>query len=306
MTEDDRTSSRPFEGDRDLTLLRGFLSRLTAGGPPQSCWHPGDIVWTLFQNTRFDPYESVRLWGKGEELAGFAVLEEPDGVVVQVRPDLRGVLEVRILRWAAERLSDPARNPGVEIWTRALDADQRFVSLLGRLGFRRAEDHAVKMHRRLDGPIPETPLPGGWSVRPVGGEDEWVRRVELHREVWSPSGVTLAAYRRLRTAPGYDPDLDLVVAGPGGEFGSYCICWFDSASRTGLFEPIGTHPDHRRNGLGLAVMLEGLWRLRALGAENALVTYISGNDAAARLYESAGFRVVDRECLYGRKLGGFS
>lgn len=128
----------------------------------------------------------------------------------------------------------------------------------------------------------------------------------MHREVWSPSRVTLAAYRRLRTAPGYASGLDLGAAGPDGEFGSYCICWMNPASKTGLFEPAGTHPAHRRKGLGLAVMLEGLRRLRTLGAETALVTHVGGNEAAARLYGSAGFEVVDREYLYGRKLEGFS
>ncbi len=53
-------------------------------------------------------------------------------------------------------------------------------------------------------------------------------------------------------------------------------------------------------------MMEGLRRLRALGAEDALVTRVGGNEAAARLYESAGFEPVDQEHLYGRKLEGFS
>jgi len=120
------------------------------------------------------------------------------------------------------------------------------------------------------------------------------------------SRVTLASYRRLRTAPGYDPALDIVAARPDGSFDSYCICWFDAASGTGLFEPVGTHPAHRRKGLGRAVMLEGLRRLRAFGAESALITYIGGNEPAARLYESVGFEAVDREHLYGRKLEDFS
>jgi len=69
----------------------------------------------VFQNTRFDPYENVWLWENGEGLAGFAILEEPDSAVAQVRPRLRGVLEEPMLRWAAERLADPARNPGAGI-----------------------------------------------------------------------------------------------------------------------------------------------------------------------------------------------
>ncbi|MGI8860794.1 MAG: GNAT family N-acetyltransferase, partial [Rubrobacteraceae bacterium] len=62
------------------------------------------------------------------------------------------------------------------------------------------------------------------------------------------------------------------------------ICWFDPSSKTSLFEPVGTRADHRRKGLGLAMMLEGLRRLRALGAEDSLVTHAGNNEAAARLY----------------------
>ena len=115
MTTDEQMPSRPYEGVRDLALLRGFLSALNTEGSPQSCWHPGDLVWTVFQNKHFDPHENIRLREDANGLAGFAVLEEPDGVVAQVRPALRGVLEERMLRRAAEKLADPARNPGAGI-----------------------------------------------------------------------------------------------------------------------------------------------------------------------------------------------
>jgi ribosomal protein S18 acetylase RimI-like enzyme len=114
--------------------------------------------------------------------------------------------------------------------------------------------------------------------------------------------MTPEAYRNLREAAGYMPSLDLVAAGPDSVFGAYCLCWHDPASRTGLFEPLGTSPAHRRLGLGRGVMIEGLRRLRALGTETALVTAFSENRAAAGLYESVGFRTVGREHLYGKKL----
>jgi mycothiol synthase len=154
----------------------------------------------------------------------------------------------------------------------------------------------------LGGPLPETPSPAGWTVREVEGEGEWEDRVGVHREVWPSSRMTLEAYRRLREAPGYVAELDLVAAGPGGALGAYCICWLDEGSKAGLFEPVGTHPAHRGNGLGRAVMLEGLRRLRALGASSVLVTSLHDNVAASGLYESVGFRTVNREYLYGKKL----
>jgi mycothiol synthase len=118
---------------------------------------------------------------------------------------------------------------------------------------------------------------------------------------WHPSRVTLEAYRRLRTAPGYDPRLDLVAVAPDGTFGSYCICWFDPGSRTGLFEPLGTSTMYRRKGLGKSVMHEGLRRLRELGAHTAFVTAVHDNEAARSLYESVGFQTVNRERLYGKQ-----
>jgi hypothetical protein len=49
MPGDFRTPSRPYAEDGDLARLRGFLSGLATDGPPHSCWHPGDLVWTVFQ-----------------------------------------------------------------------------------------------------------------------------------------------------------------------------------------------------------------------------------------------------------------
>jgi mycothiol synthase len=127
--------------------------------------------------------------------------------------------------------------------------------------------------------------------------------VEMHREVWHPSKVTLEAYRRLRTAQGYDPRLDLVAVAPDGAFGSYCICWFDPGSGTGLFEPLGTRTTYRGEGFGKSVMYEGLRRLRELGAHTAFVIAFHDNNAARRLYESVGFETVNTERLYGKAVG---
>ena len=219
MTTGSATSSRPYGGDNDLALMREFLSAAAAASPPQAYYHPGDLSWNLYRNPELDPRSEVRLWqDRGGNLLGFAWLEEPDGVVMQVRPDLRGtgILEEPILAWASERLADPGRNPGGEIWTRALETDRRLADLLGSLGFERDPFHALKMHRGLGDPMPEAPSPTGWSVREVDGEGEWEDRVEIHREVWQSSRMSLGAYRRLREAPGYMAELDLVAVGPGG------------------------------------------------------------------------------------------
>lgn len=289
--------SRGYGRDGDLALVCGFLSEAVAASPPHYYYHPGDFVWALFQNEDFDPRENVRLFEDDDGLLGYALLEGSDGVIMQTRPDLRGSGEIEdgMLSWATSR-----RNPETGIKTGSLETDTAMNALLEKLGFERNPNPSFKMLLHPLEDVPRVATPDGWSVRNVGDEEEWERCVDLHREVWSPSRVTLTAYERLRKAPGYDPSLDLVAVGPEGEFSAYAICWFDPRSCVGLFEPVGTHPEYRRMGLGKAVITEGLRRLRNLGARHALVLCAHDNEPALRLYENAGFRLVEREYVYVR------
>ena len=156
------------------------------------------------------------------------------------------------------------------------------------------------MHRDLDASIPDPPLPDGAVIRPLADDTEIAARVALHRAVWTNSHMTDASYARMRAVPGYLPDLDIVAAMPDGAFASYCVCWLDPVNRTGEFEPVGTRSAYRRQGIGKAVVLDGLRRLKAHGAHTAIVAPAAGNDASLALYLSAGFRVVDREMAFTR------
>jgi mycothiol synthase len=160
----------------------------------------------------------------------------------------------------------------------------------------------LHMRKDLDQPIPPGILPGGWIIRHVAGEDEFAQRVALHREVWHPSKVTLEAYRRMRTVPGYTPELDLIAVSADGTFASYCICWLDPVSKVGEFEPVGTRAAYRGKGLGKAVMLEGLRRLKATGMHTAIVYTNSSNEAARKLYGSVGFEVYNRSYDYVKRV----
>jgi len=66
----------------------------------------------------------------------------------------------------------------------------------------------------------------------------------------------------MRGIPGYTPELDLVAVSADGTFASYCICWLDPVSKIGEFEPVGTRAAYRGKGLGKALMLAGLRRLK--------------------------------------------
>jgi ribosomal protein S18 acetylase RimI-like enzyme len=109
-------------------------------------------------------------------------------------------------------------------------------------------------------------------------------------------------YEFVRSTPAYRQDLDCVVEAPDGSIAAYTLAWLGEENRVGELEPVGTHEDHRRRGLGRAVNLFALRRLRDEGATTALVA--CRGDAAypipCKLYESVGFREIARHLPFKR------
>ena len=143
-------------------------------------------------------------------------------------------------------------------------------------------------------PLPEGPVGDGYVVRSL----------DLATEQDSEGGaaVSRAAFGNQRTgemmrglagAPSYRPEHDLAAIADDGTFAAYTTVWWDQVNRYIIFEPVGTHPEHRRRGLASAVMAEGLRIGAALRADTAYVGSGAGNPSNL-LYESLGFtEVVD-------------
>jgi mycothiol synthase len=294
--------SRPFGGQADLDNLRRFLvDAARVAGPANGCFHIGDLLWGryMYEDSVSNPAGRIHIWeGDQGDVLGFAWLYPPAAVELNVNPRHRGDADLltAMLTWAdGRRRAVVGGDPPKPLTTSALADDEVTASHLSALGFARTDDPPLLFFTRpLTDPIPTSVLPDGFSVRPLVGEAEYEERVALHREVWRPSRVTVDAYRRLRTAAGYDPELDLAAVAPDGTFAAYAILWFDAENRTGEFEPVGARPAYRGRGLTKAVLFEGMRRLRARGADLAIVYTPESNEPARRLYETVGFRVVNR------------
>ena len=96
-------------------------------------------------------------------------------------------------------------------------------------------------------------------------------------------------YLDIQRCPLYRRDLDIVAVAPNGDLASFCTVWYDDVTRSAYFEPVGTYAPYQRRGLATAVMVEGLHRVKHLGATiafvggysqeaNALYTAVMGQD----------------------------
>ena len=295
--------TRPYSSDQDLQRIQNFLTEARAAVGNWGYLHPGDVLWRIFRSPDADPRSTTHLWEDGRgSLLGFALFYPPNAVDIQIGPALRGsgLLEHQMLDWAESqaRQFPPAGPEQPALITDAFTDDTRRIALLTERGFRPSGTSYCYMVRDMDQPVLSPDLPAGFSIASMAGgadTDKWLS-VQWARG----STITAEACHKLRLAPGYDFDLDLVAVAPDRSFAACCLCWLDPANKVGLLEPVGTREAHRRRGLGKALVCEGLNRLKKLGAVQTLVYPTSDNQAAVNLYQSAGFATTHRFADYAR------
>lgn len=283
---------RPYQGEADLDRLLDLLSESNLLDPAAGVLQPGDLTWWMRQNTVFDPVVGLRLFETGGRLVGFVFNDPLTWAVIQAHPTLKP----NWLHELTEYAEEVARAAGSHLTVRVFSGDARLLGVLRARGYVPTGTPSLAFERPLhsDQAGPSDP---GIHLRPVRAEPpDLSARVELHRAVWQPSRFTLEAYLNLRAAPSYRPELDVVAETAGGRLAAYALGWFDARTKTGEFEPVGTHPDFRGRGLAGAVLAEVMRRFQALGARRAIVSTSADNAAAVRLYQSAGFQ-VDGEYL---------
>jgi predicted N-acetyltransferase YhbS len=158
-------------------------------------------------------------------------------------------------------------------------------------GFSRTEDREAVQRQDLSGPIPD-PLPPaeGYMLRETSDDpDDHARMADLLNAGFGRDIHSAAEYASFTAvSPSFRHDLNLVAVGPDGTFAAHAGFTYDEANRFGILEPVCTRPDHRRRGLALSLIREGIRRVRRLGA--VAVTVDTGADEGPnRLYEAAGF-----------------
>ncbi|MFJ8991111.1 GNAT family N-acetyltransferase [Streptomyces sp. NPDC102279] len=116
-------------------------------------------------------------------------------------------------------------------------------------------------------------------------------------DAWAPSTYTAEAHEGVRQTVGYRGDLHVLVQAPDGTMEASTIMWLDEVNSTAEFEPVGTHPDHRRLGLGTVMILHGMLLARTAGAVHATVPCLGapGHPRARGLFHSVGFWELSRD-----------
>jgi ribosomal protein S18 acetylase RimI-like enzyme len=250
----------------------------------------------MAQRLPYDDWDA-RLWFEGDTLVAWGWstgwrIER--GLSYEFRPGHRGLLE-EMLAWASPDA------------TSVKSGDDETAALLEAHGFAHDRDAPwLRWNaRRLD-ELEEPVVPEGFRLATMVEYGDFASRAACHRSAFgspeTPSRFKDEVYETVRCETPWRAELDCVIVAPDGSVAAYALAWLDGRNRVGELEPVGVHADHQRRGLGRAVCLFALQRLREQGAETALVGS-RGDDAypAPRLlYESIGFREAWRHLPYRR------
>lgn len=292
---------RSYSTEDDYWRIRNFLREMMVlNNLREFSWHVARFDywrWHGVENLGHGRLkESVFIWETpAGQIAAVLNPEEPGNAFLQVHPQYRTPeLEEEMLALAEKFLAKTNAAGSPELWVWADSQDTLRHKILSRHGFRRLDsgEGAEVQHRRLlTEPIPETPVIPGYTIRALGDGLELLERcyasgLGFHNDIQTAveNRDESSWYRNIQTAPLYRRDLDLIAVAPDGAIAAFCTIWFDDVTRTAYFEPVATVPVHRRRGLGKAVLLEGLRRLKRMGGT---VAFVGGYSTVANiLYEN--------------------
>ena len=278
-----------------MTKVLHFLATVRSG---EVCgyFHAGDFIWRSFSpEYDYNRQENIRIWSdsKNGQIIGFAWILPGDYGEYFPRQDILGMPDDReMLAWLEARMLKtipPNESRRFETGGPTVNSPYPNNALreatLKQAGYQRAADIYLQMEfkdrHRLDYCLPQ-----GFTISSVAQGLAIAKLIENRRQ------HSLDRYRHLTHVDGYASDLDLAVVSSDGAVASYCICWYDGYSNSGLFEPVGTLPNFRRRGLAKALMLEGIKRLLSKEATKIFVCPQATNQAAVALYQSVGFETI--------------
>jgi mycothiol synthase len=308
--------------DADLEAVCALLNHCSEVGNLDDTYTPEDLRLE-FESPGLDREKDLRVWlDESGRIVSFSQIWLPkvqnEGEVAgylywRIHPDARGeALEDQLFAWASERLGSLAREQGVTARIRSggLEHDAYSRGVLERQGLGIVR-YFFKMECDLSEPIEEPSLPEGFTLRHVRNEEE----MKLWVDVFNNSFIDHYDFHPMQvedhlhwlTSPKYKPEQDLIAVAPDGTFAAFCFCWIDPEDNVrnnrseGWIDILGTRRGYRKIGLGRAMLLAGLRKLKEDGVEKGVLGVDAENPTGALgLYESVGFKNVRTHIAYAK------
>lgn len=259
--------------------------------------HKGDVGHRMFNGgipRGHDAPDIFYYWEDedGELIAFASIYGWWESFDLQVTPDYRFTDTHRdIFVWCEQATIDFAKRIGnapKEVIFEVCPSDTQYKDFVTAQGYKHSK-HTLTLTEHKLSAFPDAPLPEGFTIR-LATNDDLANLADVHNHSFT-NKWNAENYGKVFNAP--HMEREFVVVAPDGRFAAFTNIWHDDINHSILFEPVGTHSDFRRMGIGKAMMVHVLKIMQAEhGIKTAYVCHEppDKNIASGKLYESVGFK----------------
>ncbi|TFG29499.1 GNAT family N-acetyltransferase [Candidatus Thorarchaeota archaeon] len=236
--------------------------------------------------------EYVKIWEEEKTGIVAVTISKPCGEFrIFIHPEFRNFEETLVEALETQFKEMKKNDTKTKMYFIVEAGDTLRERLLENCGY---ENKGVCEHNRIlphDYNVPQYTLPEDYTIRHVDIEKDFENYRAVQGSVFSHCGefMTLEAAKIYSEADFYHSERDIVVVAPDGSFAAFATGRMDPISKLAEVEPVGVHPNHRRKGLGKAIVLECIRRLQKHGAIAIVILGAASTEEATRLYDSLGF-----------------
>jgi ribosomal protein S18 acetylase RimI-like enzyme len=304
----------PFSFDRDLDLVRRFLLEVYK--------QSGSLHYLIpikVENQKFGPCgpkyspeddEAIMIWRASDEDDSEIIAISHRGSAgnyhIEVHPDFK-LMEKNLFQ-EIEKLEREIVGEGrSRMYMYTVGPDSRRAQVLTEMDYQDYGLHEYNYRFPQDAAIPDNPLPNGYTMRGLRGEQDYVKFIEVIGSVYDHCRqyMTVEKMIFMTKAEFYHQDLNLIVADNSGRFVGFCMYRWDLMTGIAEMEALGAHPDFADLGLEEALLSEGLRRVSEYQPNLICAVEIDVSDSLNQMLESAGFirsvtmnqwgKIIDRE-----------
>jgi mycothiol synthase len=316
---------RRFRGEADYPLMVAILDTCNVADRLDYINTVEEVAWVFSHLENCDPKQDMLFAEVYDEPVAFSRVwwvEEGTGERLYkslgfVHPGWRRQgLGAAMLAYGERHLRAIAREHPAAIPKRlrvwATDTEEGALALFAAAGYEPVR-HYIMMIRPIDLPLPDALLPAGFEVRPV--EPGHIRAIwdamwEARRDHWGYVEPTGVDYERWTQGRLFVPSL-WKVAWLGEQIAGMVLNRLDEVQnaqygrRWGYTQDIFVRRPWRRRGLARALLAESIRMFREMGMEETALGVDTQNPSGALgLYESMGYRAIQRHTFFSKGIEG--
>ncbi len=230
--------------------------------------------------------KACRIFSDGPRIRAVSVAEYgADAECILTRGEDPGVVA-----YVLGLLIDRHRARGIEIGLEFANSAEWLREICREAGLSENKETGCEWEYDLGTVDTDVSLPDGFTMDSLGDSPDTDRRAiaECIELAFNTPRDLEGVLRNIESNPIFRPELSVFVRGPGGAVAAYCRGTVDPVNGVCGIDPICTHPDYQKLGLGKAVVRMTFARQRELGGK---FTYIGSAPPPAPgtfLYRSLG------------------